>query len=373
MAVAAADVGPGDEVIVPSFTFEATALAVLHHNGIPIFTDIDLDTANMDPQSLAERITPRTRAVIPVHLFGLPAKMDEIRALATKHGLLVIEDAAQAHGARYRGRKVGSLGDMGAFSLNATKNMHSAEGGIFVTNNDEFRDKAALMRMFGERIFVDRSREYQAYAMGWNYRSTEINAALAHSQLPRLEAGNELRRANATYLSLRLSQIPGIVVPRLPEDCVSAMYMYHVRLQPEELALADIPVDHFRNALVAALRAEGVEARPLWESLVPLQALWQLQKGYGQGCPWSCPYYKAQPIAYHVEDYPRALQFARSHLCVYGTWPPNDESLMRLFVDAFEKLFEHLDEIVEIARSQKWDPVDWSRMGPGMAPHSPTR
>lgn len=361
MAVAAADVGPGDEVVVPAFTFEATALAVLHHNAIPVFADIDLETATMDVASFQEHITPRTRAVIPVHLFGLPADMDDISNVARRHGLVVIEDAAQAPGALYKGKKVGSLGDMAAFSLNATKNIHAIEGGIFVTDRDDFRDKAALMRIFGERLSPDRPREYRSYGMGWNYRSTELNAALAHSQLPRLDAENELRRANANYLSRHLSQIPGIVVPRLPRDRTSAVYLYPVRVHPQDLGVV-FPLDRFRNAVVAALRAEGVQTRPLWESLVPMQPLWQLQKGYGRRCPWSCPFYEGEPITYRDEEYPQAVEFTKSHLCIYGLWPPNGERLMRLIVDAFEKVFANVGEVVELAQSREWDVADWRTM-----------
>jgi dTDP-4-amino-4,6-dideoxygalactose transaminase len=130
MAVAAAGIGPGDEVITSALTFLASASCVLHHNAIPVFADIDPDTFNVTAQTIAERITERTKAIIPVHLHGLPADMDEILALARKHGLTVIEDACQAHGATYKGRKVGGLADSAAFSLNTTKNLAGGEGGV---------------------------------------------------------------------------------------------------------------------------------------------------------------------------------------------------------------------------------------------------
>ncbi|GAI80609.1 unnamed protein product, partial [marine sediment metagenome] len=141
MAVAAAGIGPGDEVITSAFSFLASAVAVLHHNAIPIFVDIDPKTFNIDPKKIEEKISSRTKAIMPVHIHGLPADIDEINEIAKKHHLVVIEDAAQSHGALYHGKKTGNFSDMAAFSLNSTKNMPGGEGGLFVTNNEEYRGK----------------------------------------------------------------------------------------------------------------------------------------------------------------------------------------------------------------------------------------
>src|SRR5271166_3384763 len=142
IAVAAAGIGPGDEVITSAFTFLASALAVLHQNAVPVFADIDPVTFNISPAEIERKITPRTRAIMPVHIHGLPADMDEILAIARKHNLIVIEDAAQSHGATYKGRKVGAIGDMGAFSVQSSKNLSAGEGGLFVTNSDAFHERA---------------------------------------------------------------------------------------------------------------------------------------------------------------------------------------------------------------------------------------
>src|SRR3989441_785899 len=150
MAVAAAGIQPGDEVLTSAFTYPATALAVLQHNGVPTFADIDPVTFNIDPGSIEERITPRTRAIMPVHVHGLPCDMDAINTIARRHDLVVIEDAAQAHGATYRSRQTGALGDMAGVSLNATKNLPCGEGGLFVTNNERLLARAASLRILGQ-------------------------------------------------------------------------------------------------------------------------------------------------------------------------------------------------------------------------------
>ncbi|HAH86784.1 MAG TPA: hypothetical protein DCL60_05375, partial [Armatimonadetes bacterium] len=149
MALAALGVGPGDEVITSAFTFLASASCAIHQNAIPVFVDIDPKTYNMDPAKLEAAITPRTKVIIPVHIQGLPADMDPIMKIAKKHNLAVIEDACQAHGATYKGRMVGTIGDIGCFSLNNFKNVSGGEGGLFITNNESLKEKAGLVRCFG--------------------------------------------------------------------------------------------------------------------------------------------------------------------------------------------------------------------------------
>ncbi|MQY69678.1 MAG: aminotransferase class V-fold PLP-dependent enzyme, partial [Firmicutes bacterium] len=218
MAVAAAGIGPGDEVITSAFSFLASAVAVLHHNAIPIFVDIDPKTFNIDPKKIEEKISSRTKAIMPVHIHGLPADMDEINEIAKKHHLVVIEDAAQSHGALYHGKKTGNFSDMAAFSLNSTKNMPGGEGGLFVTNNEEYRGKANMVRMFGEFLKPEEGRKYNAYTMGWNYRTQEMPAAFARSQLKRLDEYNANGKRNAEYLSGHLAEIKGVTPPFVPPD-----------------------------------------------------------------------------------------------------------------------------------------------------------
>ncbi|HYL79299.1 MAG TPA: DegT/DnrJ/EryC1/StrS family aminotransferase, partial [Candidatus Acidoferrum sp.] len=243
-AVAAGRIGTGDQVITTAFTFLATALAVLQNNAVPVFVDIDPRTYNLDPAKIEARITSRTKAVIPVHIHGLPADMDPILAVAKRHGLLVIEDAAQAHGSTYKGKKVGAIGDMGIFSFQASKNLPAGEGGIFVTNREDLRDRANMFRMFGEDIResdkkafdparpLDGAREYNSLTMGWMYRTNELTAALCRSQLRRLDHSLTNTRGNAAYLTEQLGKIPGIAPPYIPPDCTSSFYQYRIRLNP---------------------------------------------------------------------------------------------------------------------------------------------
>jgi dTDP-4-amino-4,6-dideoxygalactose transaminase len=357
-AVATAGIGTGDQVITTAFTFLATALAVLQHNAVPVFADIDPVTYNIDPGKIEERITARTRAIIPVHIHGCPADMDRILAIARKHRLLVIEDAAQAHGSLYRGRKVGGIGDMGIFSFQASKNLPAGEGGIFVTNREEWKERANRFRMFGEDVResdkkafdparpLDGTREYNSLMMGWMYRSNEMTAALARSQLRRLDASLEQTRRNAAYLTEHLGTIRGILPPRIPADCASSFYQYRLRLDPAALGVT-MPVQEFRLKLLAALAAEGVEVS-LWQTVpVPGQTLFQERTGYGLGCPWQCPL--GQEVRYDLDEYPETMKLLRDSLVIGShSFPlfPQPPALMEKYIEAFQRVFANLEQVL---------------------------
>jgi dTDP-4-amino-4,6-dideoxygalactose transaminase len=209
MALAAVGAGPGDEVITSAFTFLASASCALHQNAIPVFVDIDPRTYNMDPGKLEAAITERTKVIIPVHIQGLPADLDPILKIARKHNLFVIEDACQAHGALYKGKKVGSIGDVGTFSLNNFKNLCGGEGGLFTTDNETYLKKGMLIRCFGDEVDeVSHRRLYNASILGYMYRNQELPAALARAQLMHLDERNEVRIANANYLASSSSMLP---------------------------------------------------------------------------------------------------------------------------------------------------------------------
>lgn len=272
LALAAAEVGPGDEVIVPALTFVATAQAVLHQMAVPVFADIDRTTYNVDPADVARRLGPRTKAIVPVHLHGLPADMAAIRDLGDEAGLPVIEDAAQAHGARYRGRQAGALGAMGAFSLNSTKNLAAGEGGLFVTDREDLYRRAYRTRFDGfepggawnpERP-LDSGGEDLALSVGWMYLPGELTCALARSQLARLPAVTAQAEANGRRMSARLGKLPGVEPPRVPPDRTHVFHKYRVRLDPERAGVAVAP-RVLRDQLLARLRAAGVEAG-LWQT-----------------------------------------------------------------------------------------------------------
>ena len=277
VALAAAGVGPGDEVIVPALSFIATAQAVLHASATPVFADVDPATYNIDVSDAARRMTPRTRAIVPVHLHGLPADMDGIAALGRKAGLTVVEDAAQAHGALYKGRAVGTLGAMGAFSLNSTKNLPAGEGGLFVTDSEELYARAARVRFDGleppskwdASHPLDDEADGHATVRGWMYLPGELTAALARSQLQRLAETTARSQRNATRLGERLGRLPGVEPPGVPVDRTHVFHKYRVRLDPARAGLSLGPVA-LRDRLLEALRAEGVEA-VLWQT-APLPA-----------------------------------------------------------------------------------------------------
>ena len=193
LALAVAGVGPGDEVITTPQACTAVNHPILEQYATPVFADIQYLTANIDPADIEHRITERTKAIICVHWGGYPCDMDEINAIARKYDLIVIEDASQAQGALYKGRKTGSLGHIGTMSTMWGKNLPSCgEGGILTTDNTDFRDEACMVRLFGERIEKDEKRAYDAASLGWNYRANVMNVAFVHSQLNRLDEFNRL-------------------------------------------------------------------------------------------------------------------------------------------------------------------------------------
>ncbi len=272
IALAAAGVGPGDEVIVPALSFVATAQAVLHQGARPVFVDIDPITYNIDPRGVAAALTARTRAIVPVHLHGLPADMDAIAAIASQSGAIVIEDAAQAHGALYRGRAVGRLGSMAIFSLNSTKNLPAGEGGLFVTQSEVFYDRACRVRFDGleppakwdpERPLDDEAGS-MATVPGWMYLPGELTAALARAQLTRLAETTARSQRNAARLTARLSTLPGVRPPATPPDRTHVFHKYRVRLDAGAAGIALRPAV-LRDRLLERLRAEGVEA-VLWQT-----------------------------------------------------------------------------------------------------------
>ena len=223
LALIACGVKPGDEVIVPPYTFIATASIVIEANCVPVFVDIDPRTYNMDAAKIEAAITPRTKAIIPVHFAGQACEMDEILAIAKKHNLRVIEDACHAHGAEYKGKKLGSIGDAGCFSFQSSKNLTSGEGGIIVTNNEALYQMMNSLRNVGR---VEGGAWYEHHNAGCNYRITQLQAVLLSSQLKRLEEQTAKRHENGTYLNELLSKIDGITP--LSRGLGESVHSYHI-------------------------------------------------------------------------------------------------------------------------------------------------
>jgi len=245
LALLALDIGPGDEVITTPFSFIASANAILFTGAKPVFVDIDPKTFNLDPKLLSSKISQKTKAILPVHLYGLPSNMPEILRVAKKHQLLVVEDACQAHGAAIKRKKAGSFGNLACFSFYATKNMTTGEGGIITTNSLRLANKIKLLRSHGMK------KRYYHTSIGYNFRMTDIAATMGIEQLKKLDAFNKIRRRNADRLSKALASTRGIVLPESPDGYIHAYHQYTIRI------LKNFPLS--RASLLKKLEKAGIE------------------------------------------------------------------------------------------------------------------
>lgn len=263
VALLAHGIGPGDEVITSPFTFIASANSVLFVGARPVFVDIDESSYNMAPSLIEARITPRTKALMPVHLFGNPCDMEAIMDIAARYGLVVIEDAAQAHGASINGKKVGSFGT-GCFSFYPTKNMTTAEGGMITSDDDQVTERVRLLRSHGMK------KRYYHDFLGYNFRMTELQAALGLAQLAKLEVFNERRITNARYLTEHLRDV--IITPRVKDGYRHVFHQYTIRVKGD------------RDRMVEQLREQGIGTGIYYPLPVHKQLLYQ-ELGYTERLP----------------------------------------------------------------------------------------
>jgi perosamine synthetase len=224
-AIGALGIQAGDEVIVSPYTMSASALAPIIYGAVPVFADIDLDNYGLSPESIERNITPRTKAILVVHIFGNPAKMDEIMKIAKKHNLYVIEDCAQAPLAEHKGKLVGTIGDIGVFSLNYHKHIHTGEGGVLTTQNDDIAERLYLIRNHGENIVEPKGVKDIWNSHGFNFRMTEIESAIGIEQLKKLPDLLTERLKNANYISSELGKLAGIVPPVLDSASKHVFYV----------------------------------------------------------------------------------------------------------------------------------------------------
>jgi len=289
IALKALGIGAGDEVIVPSYTFVSTATSVLQVNAIPIFADIEEDTFNIDPKRIEEAVTERTKAIIPVHFFGQPANMDAILEIAKRHNLFVIEDAAHAHGSEWDGKRAGSLGDIGTFSFQASKNMTAGEGGIILSNNQE------LMRRCDSLLWLGREMGrpwYEFHRLGWNYRITEFQGAILRTQLQRLDEQIAKRAENTAYFWERMKTVEAITPMKVHEKVTRhSNHIIAMKYDPEVWGISKAKV---REALLAEGICVTIDyAFPLYKN--PLF----LNKEFGKnGCPVNCEHYCNRNLDY---------------------------------------------------------------------------
>jgi dTDP-4-amino-4,6-dideoxygalactose transaminase len=333
VALKALGVGPGDEVIVPAYTFVATASAVLMVNAVPVFVDIEWETFNMSPHRVEEAITPRTKAIIPVHFAGQSADMDSLLGIAERYKLLVLEDAAHAHGATWKGKGLGCVGHAGTFSFQASKNMTAGEGGLITTND---RDLAELCESY-----IWGGREvgrpwYEYHRLGWNYRLTEFQGAILLEQLKRLEAQNAKRRENARYLDQRLSKVPGIDPLYVRDDVTKHSYhLYIFRFNEEAFGIS-------RSEFLSALLAEGVSCLSGYEHPLYKNPMFLRRDFYPRGCPLTCGHYD-RAIDYASFE---ALCPNAERACREAVWLEHRQLLaeredMDDIARAIEKIYEH--------------------------------
>jgi perosamine synthetase len=343
-ALAGVDVQPGDEVVVPALAYIACAAAVLHHQAIPIFADVDSRSYNLTAESVEAAISPRTRAVMVVHLHGHPADMDDIRAVCDRHGLPLIEDFSQAVGATYRGRPAGGLGTVGAASLMSGKNLPSVgEAGVLVSRNREVRNRAARLKAFGEEVDVDGSYRLIGTTMGWNYRINLLSAVMVSRQIYHLESYTALRRMSAARLNDILAEIPGFSGPVEGANREHCYHMYRFRFDPEAAGLA-VSVDQAHEALKQVFWAEGLPLVEFQNQPLPGHDLVQRKLAYGRGCPWSC--HGRSDLAYRIEDYPGALDAIRCSLVV--GYPAQAVLANPEVVDAYLAAFRKLERNMRV-------------------------
>jgi perosamine synthetase len=294
-AVGATGIEPGEEVIVSPYTMSASAVAPVIYNAVPVFADVEPDYFCLDPAEVEKRITPRTRAIIVVDIFGLPYDADAINAIARKHGLFVIEDTAQAPGARYKGKYAGTMGDMGVYSLNYHKHIHCGEGGVVVTDSDELADRVRLIRNHAEAVVDDKGVTDLRNMIGFNYRMTEIEAAIIRCQIKKLDGLVRMRQENCGYLSEKLAEIPALEPARVRRDCTHAYYVHPVKFRED---VAGVPRDLFMQAVGAELsptelrEGEGVIVGCGYVKPLYLLSMYQKKIAYGsKGCPFKAPWY----------------------------------------------------------------------------------
>lgn len=338
-AVGAIGLEPGDEVVTTPWTMSATATAILHWNGIPVFADIDADTFNISPAAVEAAITPYTRAIMAVDIFGQSADMAALRVIADRHGLKIVSDTAQAPGALYKNQYAGTLADIGGYSLNYHKHIHCGEGGILVTNDDRLAQRLRLIRNHAEAVIDSDDPEELSNMVGFNFRIGEIEAAIARAQLRKLKAKVESRQAVAARLTAGLQSLPGLRLPFVAPDRTHVYYVYPLVLDPDCLGVG-------RDAIVAALRAEGVPGLSQGYQNLHLLPMYRNRIAYGRsGFPWTSlngqrevRYGKGLcPIAEELHE--RRLMFL--NICMYEF----DEPEVDKVIEAFEKVWEQLAEV----------------------------
>ena len=336
-AVGAVGIEPGGEVIVSPWTMCASATAILHWNAIPVFADIEPETFCLDPKSVEANISPYTKAIMAVDIFGHSANMEALMEIASKHGLKVITDTAQSPGARYKGKYAGTLSDVGGYSLNYHKHIHTGEGGILVTDDDDIADRLRLIRNHAEAVVGDKGVTDLRNMIGHNFRLGEIECAIGIEQLKKLEGFVQARQHVAERLTAGLKHLPGLRPPVVMPDCTHAYYVFSMVIDVDKLGVS-------RARISEALEAEGVTGLANGYANVHLLPMYQQKMAYGsQGFPWS------SDICHRDVDYRKGIcpvaeglhdsTYLGLAMCLHDL----SDSDVDLIVLAFQKVWDQME------------------------------
>jgi dTDP-4-amino-4,6-dideoxygalactose transaminase len=362
VALAAAGVRAGDEVIVPAYSFVATPLAVVQVGAVPVFADVDVASGCLDPAAAAAAVTSKTRAIMPVHMHGGAADLGGLLDVARRHDLLLVEDAAQAHGATYAGKPVGPLATAGGFSMQSSKNLSAGEGGLFVTNDDAVAEEASAVRNFGQyqpRSDVSRydtarpldgTRSTESRRLGSMYRGNEMMAAFARAQLAKLPERTARCQRNAERLARLLDQLPGVTAPAPVPGRTSVHHKFRVHLDPAKAGVG-LPAPRLRDALIEALRAEGLEI-VMWQSS-PLSAQTIFQKrDVSGGFPHAPTDGTDLATNYDPAAYPRTRALLDGSIVLFSQSCPliaQSDDLVDRYAEAFGRVWQHRQAIADRA------------------------
>lgn len=338
-ALGAIGIEPGDEVITSPWTMSASATAILLWGGVPVFADIDEETFNLDPRSIERKITRFTKAIVVPDIFGQATHLDQIMKLARRYRLKVIEDSSQAPGAKYKGQYVGTVADIGVFSLNYHKHIHTGEGGVCVTQNDQLAERLCLIRNHAEAVVEKKGVTNLTNMIGFNFRLTELQAAIGIEQLKKMNRLIKIRQKRALQLTRGLQNLKGLTLPTPKSDSTHVYYVYALILNSEKIGVK-------RHRLLEALQAEGVPG--LFENYANLHLLplYQRKIALGsKGFPWKKPIYHGKvsykkgicPVAEQLQD----EKFVGLAMCSFD-FSKKDVDLV---IAAFRKVWNHLDEL----------------------------
>tara|TARA_B110000027_G_C16109309_1_gene296903 strand:+ start:1140 stop:2420 length:1281 start_codon:yes stop_codon:yes gene_type:complete len=338
-AIGAIGIEPGDEVILPTWTMCACATAVLHWNAIPVFADIDPNTFCINPESIELNITPYTKAIMAVDIFGQSADMSAIMSIANKYGLKVISDTAQAPGSLYKGKISGTLAHIGGYSLNYHKHIHTGEGGILITNNDIYAEKLKLIRNHAEAVVGAMGIDNLSNMVGYNFRLGEMEAAVGIEQLKKLKSIVKIRQEISKKLTKGLKELIGLQIPFVEKDSTHVYYILPIILEIEKIGVS-------RVRLIEALEAEGLKGLISGYTNIHLLPMYQKKIAYGsKGFPWNSDICKRKvsyakgicPVAENLHD----TTFLGFEMCLHEM----NDSEVEATICAFRKVWSNLQSL----------------------------